>query len=279
MTLSILPLPDDALVYMLSDMNEIDVETCRAVSKRFKSLIDERQPFPEYYLKAKEVYAKIIVQYEKDSELHELKNAIKIKTEEMQKRRATMKNRLSHMCSFIDYWTEETLKERYLELRISSLQFEAQLRQDEICQLYQYDRREITHYQSIRRYPEIRQPIIDIFGSMKAFEKLPIFGIENRSVDDVDLISAKELSAPLMRGIDVHGRVFFVLRATNIKDKTNTIAQTFLQRRTNRDSWISAEAEVAKTQIVPVCTPLSDENIPDIKKFIETKQNDNWNLA
>lgn len=80
----------------------------------------------------------------------------------------------------------------------------------------------------------------DLFGGRKGFERLPIIDISHMQVGSyIDNIPQTALKFPIMRGIDPHGRIFFVIRS---KWTTHQIpvSQVFFERYTEQGSWSDA---------------------------------------
>jgi hypothetical protein len=292
MTLSI---PDDAFVYMLSHMNVVDVETCRAVSQRFKKLIDERQPFPECYIKAKELYANIIAHYENDPELNNTEDSIKIKEEQLQNVRSTVRSRLARVFPCISSWIPETRKVEELEIGIFHLNIKKKLERMKIYK--QYDTEGIDAYRAVKKSHEVLRPIIDIFGSMHEFEKLPIVDAGNYG-EDCTYISDRLSAAPIMRQ-DSAERIFFVLQPTRTEEDTTYTTTLAVYSPTDHYNWKLVENEGSSRPSGGssrfrseqfMRTPFKwffdrnsqeseAEKISKIKTLIETKQYGDWRLG
>jgi hypothetical protein len=319
MSLSLELLPADVLVHLFSShMDELTVENCRAVSKLFKSFIDEKKPFPEGYLKVREERARNIDYYKKDPRLNELLSSLIEKKEEWLQVTSIVENPLPHIFScfrsslakaqeepaqpldfdekerrlkkvdgitrklhrgcfsFIGPFVFKELDQKsdLLLTEVSYLYCEIRVRKREI--FTECDKRCSAHYQRIKQFPKLLQPIIDIFGSMNAFEKLPLLdgGYETH---DYLRIPYEKMTAPIMRGIDACGRIFFVLRLHSTENEIQKATQAFFPRYKNQAYWVSQGWGVYKA--LPVSAPLTAEDIAATKKFVETKQYNDWHIA
>ena len=75
---------------------------------------------------------------------------------------------------------------------------------------------------------------------IKIPDNIPVLNIGNRqgSTDYIDFITDDEVTSPIMTGVDMFNRRFIVIKA-EIEGINRKFMQTFFQRYTNGDMWIS----------------------------------------
>jgi len=75
---------------------------------------------------------------------------------------------------------------------------------------------------------------------IKIPDNIPILDIRNRqgSTDYIDFLTYDEVTSPIMTGVDVFNRRFIVIKA-KIEGIDTKFMQTFFQRYTDGDLWIS----------------------------------------
>jgi hypothetical protein len=290
-------LPSDVLEYTFLNLYEADVEVCRAVCKTFRTIIDEKTPYTaiHHYHSAKDAHNNIKNLFEKDELLSTLRDRIIAKKQEVQELEASSS-------FFFRSWLP--LRRAQLSEVISAVN----KKKEEIRQSPEYDARAISCYKHLQERA-IRQPIIDIFGSIKAFEALPVLVLKKD-----ETIQLSKVTASIMRGITPSGQLFFTLRATSIKDSKDVKLQVFSYetiRITNIHSTIFALGHLSISvnatkdkkedpywicksgSILPLKnaksaqyaadgslfgTELAAEDISTIKTFIKTKNNEAWVL-
>ena len=129
----------------------------------------------------------------------------------------------------------------------SMVQFTQQLKVENTIadakkQVEQYQRKqqaEESSFQRKRANLQNLQAVHDLFGGYEAYLKLPTFSLEGYDYGDyIETIDVKDLTAPIMRGIDRYSRNFFVLRATNQKAKYLLFAQRYSH---DYSTWIAKE--------------------------------------
>lgn len=117
---------------------------------------------------------------------------------------------------------------------------------------------------------------IDADDFINYIDKLdvPILDIGGRrgSTDYIDFIKLKEVSAPVMKGVDCYSRHFVVLK---IKGKTDQgdvmdLFQTFFQRYTNnKHTWMGAGGLMY--ELFSTCGGMKSNHFTAIKDIIEGK--------
>lgn len=89
------------------------------------------------------------------------------------------------------------------------------------------------------------QNILDVFGGLEAYEKLPVLNLDNSVFtalhDYVDFIKHSDMTSPIMRGIDKFNRHFvaFRLQFTH-EDIRRNICCVLFQRYTDQNFWVGA---------------------------------------
>lgn len=69
---------------------------------------------------------------------------------------------------------------------------------------------------------------------LKDFDKIPTLDLSNKRITDyIDILRPKHLTAPIMKGIDPHGRPFIALKL----DHPHKMVVTLFQRYTDGDVW------------------------------------------
>lgn len=115
----------------------------------------------------------------------------------------------------------------------------------------------------------------DIFGDIHAYEKIPVLDISNKKFGDyIDNIKPEDMTASVMRGTDTLGRRFISVRA--IDRNGEKVVQTFFERYTNRNRWVSA----GHNSIIPfhmnwinesgALNPYEADNYEKLKTLIRT---------
>lgn len=79
----------------------------------------------------------------------------------------------------------------------------------------------------------------EIFGSREAFDKLPVLPKTSFSTNEDGGISIpkENMTHPIMRGIEQHGRVFFAIRATTGREYVKV--QVFVRKYINDSAWVT----------------------------------------
>jgi hypothetical protein len=100
-----------------------------------------------------------------------------------------------------------------------------------------------TCYSVYRRRNRMDRKILDLFGGRKNFENLPIY--KTSQPDRYLKIRLKESDPRIVRGIDIHGRVFFALHVddpiwSKRLARACTATITIFQRYSDEETWTSA---------------------------------------
>ena len=98
-------------------------------------------------------------------------------------------------------------------------------------------RKLVQQYKKTKLFEQVNNKIYSLFGGKAIFEALPVLDIGKKMgrTDYIDFITPRDMTAPIMRGIDRYKRPFFALRAT--RDDAQLV-QTFFQRYTDEVVWV-----------------------------------------
>ena len=99
------------------------------------------------------------------------------------------------------------------------------------------------------------------------YSKIPILNIGNRTgvTDYIDFISWDEVTSPVMRGQDIYGREFFVIKF--LVDNKIKLMQTFFQRYSiEEDLWQGCGH--ATEQLIETCGGMRPEQFKFIERII-----------
>jgi hypothetical protein len=92
------------------------------------------------------------------------------------------------------------------------------------------------------------------------FETLPILdlGVRRASTDEIDFIKPEELTASIMKGVDILKRPFISLKIKR-KDDNEVFVSTIFQRYMNDTQWVATSKTLAELSHKKSFTPLEME--------------------
>lgn len=112
--------------------------------------------------------------------------------------------------------------------------------------------------------------IASLFGGNDGYELLPKINIKMIHVE----VSPDQMSSPIMKGEDIHGNHFFVLR-TRFRDNGEAFCPIFYENNA-RGTWFSqGNCEITKTgRIIVEKDKLMNDPFDHLAEFIKNKGND-----
>jgi hypothetical protein len=204
-------LPIDILRSIIEYLDYIDISRLIQVSKTIKCLMENYQMIPSNIIKIKEEYKEVI---------------------------EIIKTNHASIVYKMPRWNQILFSSR-----IYNLENEIQCARDKFKNILLSFKREELYK---KRKAESFKIIMNIFGGKQEYEKLPIFDLSqyNKRSDYIDYIHARDLSAPIMRGIDKNGRRFFTIRFYNVENNEGSevkyhgpYCETIFERYSNNGEW------------------------------------------
>lgn len=98
-----------------------------------------------------------------------------------------------------------------------------------------------VRYRAAMKRNRVDRKIMDLFGGRKKFEAIPVLVLEEKKVKGSICVLSKEMSAPIMRGVDKSGRVFVALKI-QCKNPQNELeglvkVEVIFQQCANEETW------------------------------------------
>jgi hypothetical protein len=240
-------LPEDATSIIFAYAAIDDLFRLRSVCKVCCHLVDTLMPFPEYAVKAKEAYAKLLktrTTWEGklfapiDAKLQELQ-------EELSKSRTTKDARLqTKLEGKLATVQSQRATIKNLAYRIPTI----------------YSNKEAAYGMLRVRFAEERKKITALFGGDEAFEKLPVI----QRIDEI-------MPASMMRGIHQDGTEFFMLAIR----KKHRLQIDLFQQDTKTGVWGTGDrtSALCKKRSYEKFTP---KDLEILHCFISNKQYNDW---
>ncbi|MBA3602432.1 MAG: hypothetical protein H0W50_02045 [Parachlamydiaceae bacterium] len=302
-------IPNDIFVKeIFPNFEHKELTNLRLVSKEFRKNLDNDALFEEKDLKMKKSWESVLdiqdrIEFEKNN-LRKIQNKIEKKNTPLKQLTASwfgffvsllswkicviLKIKALFIRLFPSVATEEK-KQSVYRIKISNLQIEKRLSITNLATLTKDEKLIMLSHKIIEKEYEIvlvEDKIKNLFGGRRNFEKLPILDIGNRtgSTGYIDFIKDKEMSAPIMRGKDCHGREFFSIRArSNVVIKLeylNSGCQTFFKRYTDMASWTDGGFRFIQPPTYLIKNGNVDKQSYDqLKKFIEERGNNQYSIC
>lgn len=230
----------------------------RCVNKEFKALADLPGFYsPENYeikVQFKEYYD-LNLKYTKYFQQIQVKNA---KIEERSKRDEnwfgffvthiievfSIDSKITHLfCTiFPSIRTEIEIREK-IESELTEIVKDG-IEDSALLELKKMEESSFKKYQDLKKAAKLRkdklaqfEKVASLFGGINGFESLPVIqGVVFQPKDYIDYILPAHMTAPIMRGVDDLGRIFFTIRFRDIK--TNEMhCQTFFERHIKAAIW------------------------------------------
>jgi hypothetical protein len=136
-------------------------------------------------------------------------------------------------------------------------------------------------YKQLRNIRTTDIIIFSLFGGQASFEALPnldISAIDQRR-DYIDYIEPDQMTAPIMRGVDAFGRVFFTLRARH-RHWDDVKCQTFFRRFNDGSSWSDGGYHIIDSSGHFIDgVKVKEEVYQKLKELIENRRNANYKLV
>ena len=90
------------------------------------------------------------------------------------------------------------------------------------------------------------QKMMSLFGGKERFEALPVLDLGDRvgRTGYIDFLTYSDMGAPIMRGRDCYGRIFFAIRFMTNQEPREQACDTFFERLTNSTEWASGYKKI-----------------------------------
>lgn len=248
----------ELLNQIFSEYNILDIfdlNNLRLVSDKFNKIVDCGKPYPRWGLIAKETHRLLTrnknEHNKKSNELALINNILLEMTKDEGRCHESLFPSTERIWELIG-------EQQECRAALATLLFEK-------YDLYQ-EKNKNKDFNIFKADSKIKS----LFGGVKGFEALPIltFNPLRQTGDYIDFITPQEMSAPIMRGVDKHGREFFTIRANG---NEGVYCQTFFRRYMHQGSWTQGGHSIISIGCYIIdAGKVNVETFEQLKKLIQT---------